>query len=68
MKSPLRDNQKPCDRAVTAVLYAVLCVWLVLMALDARRFGWSSVPTWGEPIGAVLVVGMRRACNAATSR
>jgi protein-S-isoprenylcysteine O-methyltransferase Ste14 len=57
MKSPLRDNQKPRDRAVTAVLYAALCVWLVLMALDARRFGWSSVPTWVEPIGAVLVVG-----------
>lgn len=45
MKSPLRDNQRPRDRAVTAVLYAALCVWLVLMALDARRFGWSSVPT-----------------------
>jgi protein-S-isoprenylcysteine O-methyltransferase Ste14 len=57
MKSPLRDNQKPRDRAVTAVLYAALCVWLVLMALDARRFGWSSVPTWVEAIGAVLVVG-----------
>jgi protein-S-isoprenylcysteine O-methyltransferase Ste14 len=57
MKSPLRDNQKPRDRAVTAVLYAALCVWLVLMALDARRFGWSSVPTWAEPIGGVLVVG-----------
>jgi protein-S-isoprenylcysteine O-methyltransferase Ste14 len=56
MKSPLRNNQRPRDRAVTAVLYVALCVWLVLMALDARRFGWSSIPTWVEPIGAVLVV------------
>jgi protein-S-isoprenylcysteine O-methyltransferase Ste14 len=57
MKSPLRDNQKPRDRTVTAVLYAALCVWLVLIALDARRFGWSSVSSWAEPIGGVLVVG-----------
>jgi protein-S-isoprenylcysteine O-methyltransferase Ste14 len=57
MKSPLRDNQRPRDRAVTGVLYAALCVWLVLIALDARRFGWSSVPTWAEAIGGVLVVG-----------
>jgi protein-S-isoprenylcysteine O-methyltransferase Ste14 len=57
MKSPLRDNQKPRDRAVTAVLYAALCVWLVLMVFDAHRFGWSSVLTWVEPISAVLVVG-----------
>jgi protein-S-isoprenylcysteine O-methyltransferase Ste14 len=57
MRSPLRDNQQPRDRAVTAVLYAALCAWLVLMALDARRFGWSSVPTWAEAIGGVLVAG-----------
>ena len=57
MKSPLRDNQKSRDRTVTIVLYAALCIWVVLMALDARRFGWSLVPTWAEPIGGLLVVG-----------
>lgn len=57
MKSPLRDNQKPRERAVTGALYAALCGWLVLTALDARRFGWSSVPTWAEVVGGVLFIG-----------
>ena len=63
MKSPLPDNHKPRDRAVRGVLYAALCVWLVLMALDARRFGWSSVPIWAEAIGGVLVVGAFYSCS-----
>jgi protein-S-isoprenylcysteine O-methyltransferase Ste14 len=56
MKSPLRDNQKPRDRAVTGILYAALCLWLVFIAFDARRFGWSSVPAWAQAAGGVLVV------------
>jgi protein-S-isoprenylcysteine O-methyltransferase Ste14 len=29
--------------------------WLVLCALDARRFGWSHVPLSAQAIGAVLI-------------
>jgi len=57
LKSPLRGNHTPRDQMVTALLYLALCVWVVCMALDARRFAWSSVPSWAEAIGGVLIVG-----------
>jgi hypothetical protein len=44
MKSPLHSNYAPRDRTVTAILCFALCAWVVLIALDARRFGWSSMP------------------------
>jgi len=28
---------------------------MVLIALDARRFGWSHVPLWAQALGAVLI-------------
>jgi protein-S-isoprenylcysteine O-methyltransferase Ste14 len=55
MKSPLRRNHTPRDQTVTAVFCFALCVWVVLMALDARRFGWSFAPAWAEAIGAALI-------------
>ena len=55
MKSPLRGNQTPRDRTLTVVFCVALCVWLVIMALDACRFGWSSTPVWTEVFGAGLV-------------
>jgi protein-S-isoprenylcysteine O-methyltransferase Ste14 len=29
--------------------------WMVLIGLDARRFGWSHVPLWAQALGAVLI-------------
>jgi protein-S-isoprenylcysteine O-methyltransferase Ste14 len=29
--------------------------WLVVSALDARRFQWSLVPLWARALGAVLI-------------
>lgn len=57
LKSPLRSNQTFRDQMVTVVLYFALCVWIVCMALDARRFSWSSVPSWAEAIGGALIAG-----------
>lgn len=56
MRSPLAGDQRPRDRAIAAVLFAVCIAWYVFMALDARRFEWSHVPIWLEVVGAVLVV------------
>jgi protein-S-isoprenylcysteine O-methyltransferase Ste14 len=33
-----------------------LAEWLVFMALDARRFGWSPTPLWAQVLGAALIV------------
>ena len=56
MKSPFDANQKPRDRAVMGVLLLCFGVWLVFMALDARRFRWSDTPLWAQAIGAALIV------------
>jgi protein-S-isoprenylcysteine O-methyltransferase Ste14 len=40
---------------VTAVLLLFL-TWLIVMPLDAVRFGWSEVPGWLQILGALGVV------------
>jgi protein-S-isoprenylcysteine O-methyltransferase Ste14 len=57
MKSPLSAGQKPRDRAVMAAILLGMAGWLVIMALDARRFGWSHTPPWAQGLGAALIVG-----------
>jgi protein-S-isoprenylcysteine O-methyltransferase Ste14 len=57
MKSPLSAGQKPRDRAVMAAILIGMAGWLVFMALDARRFGWSHTPLWAQGLGAALIVG-----------
>lgn len=32
-------------------------LWLVLISLDAKRFRWTRVPAWLNPIGLVLLLG-----------
>ncbi len=43
------------DRIFTAVGALVFVSWLVLSALDARRFQWSLVPLWAQVLGAALI-------------
>jgi protein-S-isoprenylcysteine O-methyltransferase Ste14 len=57
MKSPLSANQRPRDRMVMGAIGLFCCAWLVFMALDARRFGWSHTPLWVQAIGAALIAG-----------
>jgi len=57
MKSPFGADQRPRDRLVIVAIMLFLCVWLVFIGLDARRFGWSHAPLWTQAIGAALIVG-----------
>jgi protein-S-isoprenylcysteine O-methyltransferase Ste14 len=57
MTSPFSADQKPRDRAIIAAIVAVFVFWLVFMALDARRFGWSGTPLWAQALGAALILG-----------
>ncbi|MGA9869515.1 MAG: isoprenylcysteine carboxylmethyltransferase family protein [Acetobacteraceae bacterium] len=75
MKSPGGAGQKPQDRAVMIAIMVGFALWLVFMALDARRFGWSHVPLWAQALGAALIViafyawtGVLRANSFATTR
>jgi protein-S-isoprenylcysteine O-methyltransferase Ste14 len=56
MKSPLSGDQAPRDRAVAVAILACFLAWLVFIALDAKRFGWSHAPAWAQAVGALLIV------------
>lgn len=56
MQSPLAAGQTPRDRAVMRVILVAFVGWIVFMALDARRFGWSHTPVWAQVVGAGLIV------------
>jgi protein-S-isoprenylcysteine O-methyltransferase Ste14 len=56
LKSPMSADQTPRDRAVMASLMLSLAAWIAVMALDARRFGWSAAPPWAEALGALLIL------------
>jgi protein-S-isoprenylcysteine O-methyltransferase Ste14 len=55
MGSFVQREQKSWDQAFAVTFLALWHVWLVVMALDAVRFGWSSVPRWLQAVGAVGV-------------
>lgn len=56
MKSPVQKDQKPWDRVFLLLLAVVYLTWLAVMALDAKRFGWSHVPLWMQLLGGMLIV------------
>jgi protein-S-isoprenylcysteine O-methyltransferase Ste14 len=56
MASPVQKNQKPWDRLFLALIAVIYFGWLVLMAIDARRFAWSHVPLWAQVVGGLLIV------------
>jgi hypothetical protein len=43
---PIQKDQPTADKILIIVIVLALFGAFVLMALDAVRFGWSSVPTW----------------------
>ena len=55
MSAPVRRDQMPWDRIFMLAVAPVFIGWMVLIALDARRFGWSHVPLWAQALGAVLI-------------
>jgi protein-S-isoprenylcysteine O-methyltransferase Ste14 len=48
-------DQKAWDKVFLTAVMVVYAAWLVVMGLDARRYGWSHVPLWGQTTGAVLL-------------
>ena len=55
LSAPVQRDQRPWDRIFMAAGALVFISWLVLSALDARRFQWSLVPLWAQALGAVLI-------------
>jgi len=55
----VQKDQVAADKVLMSLILLLIGFWLVFMALDAVRFGWSSLPTWVQAIGerAGRVVG-----------
>lgn len=51
-----KPNQKTWDKVLLAIIAVALLVWLVVMGLDAVRFGWSRIPAWLEGVGTLLLL------------
>jgi protein-S-isoprenylcysteine O-methyltransferase Ste14 len=55
---PGTGNQEPWDLFVVFGLVAGFTVWIAIMPLDAKRFGWSPVfPLWLQLLGVAGLAG-----------
>jgi protein-S-isoprenylcysteine O-methyltransferase Ste14 len=50
-----RADQEKWDKILLSIAAVVFFVWLVAMGLD-ERFRWSTVPSWLEAVGALLLI------------
>ncbi len=55
MKPLIQKDQPLWDRVILSVMFALFVGWLILMGLDAVRFGWSAVPVWLQCVGGAGV-------------
>ncbi|MGH6943069.1 MAG: methyltransferase family protein [Geminicoccaceae bacterium] len=51
MRLPIQKDQPLWDRIILSVFFILFPGWLVLMGLDAVRFGWSVMPVWLQWVG-----------------
>lgn len=57
-RKPGTGNQEPWDRSVVSGLVVGFMIWIAIMPLDAKRFGWSPLfPLWLQLIGVAGLAG-----------
>jgi protein-S-isoprenylcysteine O-methyltransferase Ste14 len=56
MSSPIQRGQPLWDKVFVTAVLVLFVAWLIVMPLDAVRFGWSEVPDWIQLMGALGVV------------
>lgn len=56
-KQPGASNQEGWDKYFVIGLVIGFFAWIVIMPLDARRFGWTgAIPVWLQAMGVVLLL------------
>jgi protein-S-isoprenylcysteine O-methyltransferase Ste14 len=56
-RQPGAANEKSWDRYMVYGLVLGFLLWVVIMPLDAKRYGWSpDFPVWLKPIGGILLL------------
>ena len=57
-KKPGTGNEEGWDKYVVAGLVIGFTSWIIIMPLDAKRYGWSPIfPWWLQVIGVITLVG-----------
>jgi protein-S-isoprenylcysteine O-methyltransferase Ste14 len=56
MSSPMQSGQPLWDKVFVVAVMVLFVAWLILMPLDAVRFGYSEVPGWLQIFGALGIV------------
>jgi protein-S-isoprenylcysteine O-methyltransferase Ste14 len=56
LRPPIQKAQPAADKILLTALILMIFAALVVMALDAVRFGWSRVPPWVQAIGELILV------------
>jgi protein-S-isoprenylcysteine O-methyltransferase Ste14 len=52
-----KANQKRWDKIFFALAQVIFVAWLIIMPLDAVRFGWSAMPGWLQVAGGIMLFG-----------
>jgi protein-S-isoprenylcysteine O-methyltransferase Ste14 len=56
-KAPGSGNQKRWDVFILYTIFVISIIWILIMPLDAKRFGWSPIfPLSVKIIGGVLLI------------
>ena len=55
-KSPSSYQERARDKIISTCIMLGMGIWFVLMAFDAQRFHWSSIPVWLQAAGACSIV------------
>ena len=55
LSPPIQRDQVPADKVFMSLLMVLIFGWLVFMAFDAVRYGWSSMPPWVQVVGALCL-------------
>ena len=56
-KAPGSGNQKRWDVYLLYAIFIISIIWILIIPLDAKRFGWSpAFPIWLKVIGGLLLI------------
>ena len=56
-KAPGSGNQKRWDVYILYAIFVISIIWILIMPLDAKRFGWSpKFPLWLKIVGGFLLI------------
>ncbi len=56
MASPVQREQPVWDRILMSVFVVLFVGWMIVIALDAKRFHVSDVPAWLQAVGALGIL------------